>query len=248
MKKVLLLSLALFVAVSASAFAASTISRSTYTASVDFSGFQGVTYISVALKNLYNGSGASQFSFTPTASSLGMGTTFFAANEYAVIYTTWTKDDTGRVLIYTDNTAADANPRYTGTGGANGLVTSSSTISSSDPLALVWRVTDSSTTTYKIGWYLQGTAMKLYALGMAQDYYCYLWMKDKGSDGNWYNTDNSYATIKSFDSTGQWLQHAESQFGTTGSPDYFYLGANFEKAIAGRSYRTTTLRFDMVLD
>ncbi|MFH1368555.1 MAG: hypothetical protein ABII64_05455 [Elusimicrobiota bacterium] len=248
MKKVLLLVIAVSLAAAMSSFAASSISRSTFTASVDFSTFQGVTYINVALKNIYSGANASQFSFTPSAGALGIGTTWYTANEYAVIFTTWTKDNVGRVLIYTDNTAADANPKYAGAGNAAGLVCSTSTVSGDDPINLCWRATDVSTTTYKIGWYLQGTAMKLYGLGLSQDYYCFLWMKDKGSDGNWYNVDNGYASIKSFDNSGSWLQHAESQLGTTASPDYFYLGANLEKAKAGRTYKTSTLRFDLVMD
>lgn len=248
MKKVIGIVLGLLIMQSASVFAATMITKSTYTATVDFSGFSAVTYLNVVLKNRTSGAAATQFSFTPTASALLAGTSFYTANEYAIIYTTWTSAAPGRVMIYTDNEAADANPRYTGTGNPAGLVCSTSTISTEAPLSLCWRAVDESTTTTNIGWWLEGSSMHLYALGLSQSFYCNIWMKDKGDTTPWYGTDNAYPTVKSFDSQGGWLQYAEAQFGTTSSPDYLYLGANLGTAKAGRTYKTNTMRFDMILD
>jgi hypothetical protein len=255
MKRLLILLLGLLLLQTAPVFAATgSISKSTFTASVSFIGIDAVTYINVALKTISTGAGASAFTFTPTASGLSGNTTWFTANEYAIIYTTWTGDAGGRVLVYTDNTAAaDANPKYTGTGDPVGLVCSTGTTSPKTspaaPLQLCWRVTDISTNTLNINYHQWASSMSLFALGLAQDYHCFIWMKDKGNTSSpWYGTDNAYATIKSFDSAGQWIQHGENDWGDTPSPDCFYLGADFENAKAGNTYGTNTLRFDLYTD
>ncbi len=232
-----------------SVFAVTSITKSTFTASADFSSISGVTYLSIELKEIGTDISKTSFTFNTSASALGIGTTWYTANDYAIIYTTWTSGSAGRLLIYTDNTASDANPQYVSTGNPAGLLVSTATNTTADPLQLCWRITDISTTTTQILWTMVGNEMKLYCgPNMPNDYYVWLWIKDKGYGGNWYNTDNAYATVKSFDLSGSWIQHAESSWSSVPSPDYFYLGVNYERARAGLSYKTTTLRFDLVFD
>jgi hypothetical protein len=256
MKKVIALVLGLVIMSAGAAVAMSPISKSTFTASVDFTGVAGLTYLSVQLNNRSTGAGASAFSFNTNQNVLGMGTSFYAANEYATIFTTWTSGSNGRVLIYTDNTATDASPKYTGTvstsASAVGLVCNQDTTST--PLALCWRATDVSTGSININYWVDvatmNYAMHLYdsTPGLGRNFYCYEWMKDKSDLPAWYTNNDSYPTVKSFDTNGGWLQYCEGSFGTTPSPDTVYIGANLGAALGGRSYRTSTLRFDMIFD
>jgi hypothetical protein len=252
MKKVIALVLGVVFMTVSSAMAISGISKSTFTASVDFTGVSGVTYMSILLKNRTTGAAATAFSFVANASVLGAGTTFYAANEYATIFTTWTNGAAGRVMIYTDNEAADASPKYTGSPTTNpaGLVCNQST--SDSPLGLVWRAVDTSTGALNIGYWVdvasQAYAMHLYEQTISPSFYCYIWMKDKGDPTAWYGIDDAYPTVKSFDSTGTWIQYAEGQFGNVASPDSVYIGANLGGAKGGRSYKTNTMRFDMIFD
>jgi len=251
MKKIILFLICTIILSGISLFAVNSITRSTFTASANFPSEWAITYLSVELKERGTDISKTSFTFNTSASALNIGTTFYTANEYAVIYTTWTSASNGRLLVYTDNTASDANPNYTGSGDPAGLLISTGTTTPYDPLQLCWRVTDISTTTVNVLWKLVGSDMKLYCgPNMPEDYYVFLWMKDKGY-GTWYNSgDNAYATIKKFDFSGAWIHHAEgeSDWATTVSPDYFYLGCNYERAKAGLSYKTTTLRFDLIFD
>jgi len=239
MKKTICLITGLVFLSGISLFSASSVNITTFTASVSFESISPIVYFDIELKDIQTNTAKTTFTFTPVPGCLGIGTTFYTANEYAVIYTTWTSASNGRLLVYTDNTASDANPKYTGSGNPAGLVCATETTSSDAPLSLCWRVTDVSTTTYKIGWYLDGNKMKLYAIGLPQNYWCFIWMKDKG-DGQWASqNDIAYATVKSFDFSGSWIQHAEMTFGSAPSPDYFYLGCNFENAKVGKTYKTS---------
>lgn len=231
-----------------SLFALESLTKSTYTASVDFSGFVGEISVDVVCKDIKTDVAKSSFTFTPAAGCLNAGTTWYTANEYLIIYTTWTMGSNGKLLIYTDNTSADADPRYVGSDNPAGLVCSTGTISSASPLSLCWRVVDDSTDTINIGYTVNGSTMSLYSIGMATDYYTFLFVKDKGYDGNWYNDDNSYAAIKTFNDNGNRIQHGENTFSSTASPDYLYLGCNFEKARGSRTYKTNTLRIDLVTE
>jgi hypothetical protein len=256
MKKVIALVLGLVIMSAGAAVAMSPISKSTFTASVDFTGVAGLTYLSVQLNNRSTGASASAFSFVANSNVLGLGTSFYAANEYATIFTTWTNGALGRVLIYTDNTATDASPKYTGTvstsASAVGLVCNQSTTDT--PIGMCWRATDVSTSSINISYWVdvatRAYAMHLYDAtpGLGASFFCYEWMKDKSDLPAWYTSNDAYPTVKSFDTNGGWLQYAEGQFGVTASPDTVYIGANLGDALGGRSYKTSTLRFDMIFD
>ncbi len=226
-------------------FSTGSLTISTFTASADFVNISSVVYCHIELKDIKTNEKRYSFSFSPSPLCLGIGTTWYTANEYGIIYTTFTAPVCGRLIVYTDNKADDANPKYTGTENPAGLICITDTTAT--PLNLCWRVTDISTTNYNIGWYLDGSNMKLYATGLPQTYWCFLWMKDK-SDGQWKDPDIAYATIRSFDLSGTWLHHAEGDCGKSVSPDYFYLGANFENAKRGKTYKTSTLRFEFRFD
>jgi len=248
-EKIVLLLVGVMLLGSGYAFATTSITKSTYTAEVDFTGFEGVTSVDIVLRNRLTDEPTTLFTFTPEDGCLGGGTTWYTSNTYAVVYTTWTSGSPGRLLVYTNNKADDADPKYTGSGNPAGLVCSTGTVSAADPLELCWRVTDNSTTTVSILWKLVGEDMKLYAKGLADDYYVFLWMRDKdavGADAGWYDNNTSYSTFKSLHDGN--IQHAEDTWSSATSPEYFYLGCNFQKATAGRSYKTSTLRFDLVFD
>lgn len=247
MKKVILLLLSTIVLFGISGPVESSITRSTFTASADFTGVSAITFLSVQLRERGTEIAKTSFTFNTSPAALGIGTTWYTANEYAIIFTTWTSGSNGRLLVYTDNRAADANPRFVGPTAVNpaGLLVSTGTTTAAEPLQLCWRVTDISTTTVQILWKIVGGAMKLYCgPNMPDTYYTFLWMNDR-SQGTW---NEAYRTIKRFDLGGNWIQHAEGEFATAPSPDYFYLGCNYERAKAGWPYRTTTLRFDLAFD
>jgi hypothetical protein len=193
------------------------------------------------------------FTFNVPNSALSRGTTWYTANEYAVIFTTWTYGNPGRLLVYTDNMVAPANPRYVGadTAKAAGLVTSTTTMSGAPALTLAWRVTDVSTTTLTIGYNIdEDGLMHLYNPTLGVNYRCFHMMRDKG-DGEWYTEGNIPGAVKLFSDIValRGIQHAEGGMTSdTPSPDYFYLGVNIENAYPGRTYKTNAMRFDLIFD
>jgi hypothetical protein len=237
----LIVSLVMFAVVCVSAtsvFAAAfaSVSKSTVTASISFTG-AGIVSVSIA-------GGPIQWS------SVTPGVTGWLAANSPITMTSQITNATGGIQIYTDNMAADANPKYPSSivgqtvPAANpaGLVTASSTTA---VLPMCWRLTDGTTTSIGI---VQGTDNKLYSTqlgGQAGSYPCFLWMMDKNTfaipsaNTAAFVNGMDYVTIKDAARGGQ---HAENTFAQFPSPDYIYFGANFSGAVisqAGVNYGAT---------
>jgi len=209
------------------------VSKSTVTASVSFSG-AGVVSVSIDLRNLDN---STTGLMTWNTSSITPGSTLWqSATAYILLHSTITAA-TGGIQIYTDNKAGDASPAYTGTGNPAGLVAVEATTVA--PLSMCWRVVDVSTTALTI----VQTGDTLYASEIGSGYPCFFWMKDAQTTGaSAFVNGEDYVTIKE---SARGMHHAESTWATgVVSPDYIYIGANFASVVTPRTYKTSTLRIE----
>ena len=228
----------------------SSITRSTYTASISITTGGTVTF-SALLKNISDGSAATSI----TWSGVSVGSTKWKQSDvYLELHTTTTL--VGSALqIYTDNTAADASPKYLGQPSQrdpSGLVGSSTTVYvptlSSTSLSMCWRVQPS--TTQAAQTINQGTAgfpYRLWETTGGSGFPCYIWMKDKatvnitGSNTtNFVNGDDYDIVVDSV----RGIQQAEYTWLAATSPCYIYFGANFTSAVSPAKYSTTTLRLE----
>ncbi|MHB9154843.1 MAG: hypothetical protein ACYC5N_04010 [Endomicrobiales bacterium] len=151
--------------------------------------------------------------------------------------------------IYTDNKAATATPKYTGTGVAAGLVDG---VDTTRALPMCWRVADAKLTVTQNP--KQGTTVGSTSYpdriwddqgGTSNEYPCYLWMEDK-ANADFANADpTSYRQVK--DERG--IQHAEATFAPgVASPDIIYVGAKFTDAMGSRTYSTNQLIVEVYQD
>jgi len=220
---------------SRSAFSATqTVSSGTFTAIAVSTG-TGTVSLSIQLQTLTGGTTSQIWWDT---SKIFLGTTQWQRADACIILYSNITSTTGAVQIYTDNSAPDANPQFqpvvTSTDPA-GLVDTSSV---SATLPMCWRITDSPTTTLTI--MQTSDNQHLYSPDLGSGFWCFLFMRDKGSSG--INMGDSYLTVKQAFSG---IQYAESNWSNNmQSPNYIYLGANFSKAGAGRTYKTSTLRIE----
>jgi hypothetical protein len=146
------------------------------------------------------------------------------------------------IQIYTDNTASNAVPQYTGTGAAAGLVDTHDTTQS---LPMCWRIVDVSTGTTGI---VLGTSptthdTHLYEKmlgGAKSDYPCFFWMKDKNDSD--FELGDDYITVWS----NKGIHHAEGpNWGGSVSPNLIYFGANFANAMGLGNYKTGKLVIEL---
>ncbi len=153
-----------------------------------------------------------------------------ASDQYILLSVTATQAGWG-IQIYTDNTAGDANPQYSGSGDPAGLVdTDSTTIT----LPMCWRLTDDTTNTYDI----EQAGSTLYSATLGSGYPCFFWMKDVGTP---FTDGEDYVTV--MDERGG--HHAEgSNWADYPNPNYIYIGAKFSNATTPNTYKTNTLRIE----
>ena len=224
-------------------FAFTSISKSTNVATVTFSG-DGTMFLQVQLKNLSDNSATTQIWWNTASITPGV-TQWVRSDAYMVVYTTMT-NALGAVRIYTDNLNAAATPQYTGVGNAAGLVGmySGDPTASSSTLSMCWRVTDAALidgTSLQIVQTNHVSSATLSAVATGTSYPCFIWMKDLGGSDPVVLADYTspgYILVKD----QVWgIQHAESNWGTTSSPDYVYFGATFSSASTPRTYRTSRL-------
>lgn len=196
--------------------------------------------LTATLKNISDNQNASQL----TWSSVNPGGGWKAADQYIQLDLTYYQPGWG-IQIYTDNAAADASPRYAGSvSSSNPVGLISVEYPESAPLPMCWRMVDvSTTTTLSI---VQGSDNKLYSSqlgGQAGQYPCFVWMKDRGTPAipdkgtTVFTPGEDYVTV--WDNRG--AQHAEGTWSGCQSPNYIYIGANFNGAVTPGTYRTNKL-------
>ncbi len=174
-----------------------------------------------------------------------------------IINATMTQANSG-IQMYTDNTASDANPKYTGVPSVtppSGLIGTSTTTA---VLPMCWRIVTISTTSLTI---VQGGpsnnlfASELGGYNGGNGYPCFLYMLDKSSmtttasgqadnNGDYAEIWDQALGLQSAAGTG-----SSGFTGPTGQAwAYVYFGANFASAISPNTYRTTTLRLEAFHD
>lgn len=160
---------------------------------------------------------------------LAAGTTQWAlAEQYILLHSTLTQSG-GGIRIYTDNAAADANPKYGGTfgeGNGAGLIdTSTNTVF----LPMAWLIKDD-----------VGDP----ATGDPQTNSNWFYFKDKSQTNFWTSTTKDYSRV-ALAGFGYHYAQDEHNYGAMSSPNPIYIEANFLNAVGGRTYRTTTLRIEL---
>ncbi len=187
-----------------------------------------------------NGNPAAENKITWDSASIIPGTTkWLCAKTLLKVECDYTG---GAIQIYTDNTAADAIPEWTGSGDPKNLLKDEGATSIVG-LPLCWRVwgklLDDSPDDLIIV-QVNGDICSLSSIG----WQTWFWMKDRGSDDfidgdNWItNWKESVGIQVSF---WQWVDW----WGDTPSPFYIYIGANFTDAMALSTYKTSTLRLEL---
>lgn len=200
----------------------------------------GVVTVSAVLKKTADNSGASEIGWD--AASIIVGTTKWKASNTYIELTSNITAATGGIQIYTDNKKSGASPKYTGSAiNPSGLVCVAST---GTVLPMCWRVVDVSTNSLTINQGVSGYPNRLYASETGSGYPCFIWMKDKsaaddpsttGTNETFVNGDD-YMVVKD---SARGIQHAEATFGSAGSPDYIYLGADFTGILVPNTFKTT---------
>jgi hypothetical protein len=163
-----------------------------------------------------------------TWSSVAAGTTTWkTANQYIEISYSGLPASWG-IQIYTDNKAATANPKYTGTADPAGLVKTDNTIIS---LPMAWRITDS----------VIGTPAVPVQRADGKGFADYLWhfFKDK-------NTPNGFVNGEDYITLWNPSGIAWNEGGRSGNPKkaYVYLAANFTMSSVNSAYNTSALTIE----
>lgn len=172
----------------------------------------------------------------------------------------------GWIQIYTDNTNASANPRYTGIIDAEnspaGLVDESTT---TVVLPMCWRVNPREPLPSNELVIYQNEGILTNTPGGG--YKCYLWMQDLATVGfdpvtNMYARIWKHGTIAETDTAnGRGVQYQENKFAGYSSsledgrtpmfPVYLYIGADFSsslKVLKNHSYSTDTLTIELIYE
>ena len=156
------------------------------------------------------------------------------------------------IQIYTDNTAADASPSFTGAATANpaGLVSLSST---TQTLPIAWTIKAATSTYTPTGSTTPVVVPPLSAEpnnnGVVNptvdpNAFQWLYMVDQKTPG--FINGEPFALVKNSLGIhfGQGTTLDTSDFGASNSPNFIYFEANFSSALAPLTFKTTTLRIE----
>ncbi|MBN1823951.1 MAG: hypothetical protein JW803_06515 [Endomicrobiales bacterium] len=232
-----------------SLFAFTTVTRSTYTAGVTLTA-GGTVYVNLAVRHLSDElTTCTSIWWDPSQIIVG-STEWRRADAMMIMWSTVTIAGSG-IQIYTDNMAADATPQinitHVSSTNPAGLIALND--SSYTPLPMCWRVVDVSTDSLTIE-QQTGSPYSLFSTelgGESGGYPCFIYMKDRADQSvptknvDPFTDGMDYVCIKQ---AGNGIQHAADTFGSASSPDYIYFGAKFTDALAGETYRTTTMRIE----
>ena len=214
------------------------ISRSTQTAIAGLVG-AGTVSMTITLKNLSDNSTTTQFYW----SGVSLPTAFVRSGAYSQVDSTVTIAG-GGIQTYTDNTAADAVPKYT-------YVGSTSTV---NPEGLVDATT--TTKTLPMAWNIQDTTSTAPTAVDPTDAVNgtgWLFFKDRqtptivSANTTQFTDGEAFVTIKRIVDTGNSGIHfgqADTAFGAAASPDFVYVETDFRNAVTPRTYKTSVLRYE----
>ncbi len=165
-----------------------------------------------------------------------VGTTNWrVAEEYIQLDSDFTGTGWG-IQIYTDNTAVDADPQWTGTGDSKcGLL---ATDDASRRLELSWIISDDLVTD------LDGSDA-----GMPESEVSgigsWKWMKDSADTGAYAFSPGEYFVTAWNENGILWGQDAAERSPAVDTTTYIYIGANFTTATTPRTYQTSKLTLEL---
>ncbi len=165
---------------------------------------------------------------------------FSVASDYVKLDSTLSITGAG-IQIYTDNTAPDASPRFTGlissfTATPAGLVNATDTTKT---LPMAWTIQD-----------LLGTPVAIdpNAVAPGNTASAWLYFEDHAQvanpdlhAGNFLPGD-AFVTVQN--TTGIHYDQDPAKFGVASSPNYIYVESDFRSALGGTTYKTSTLRLE----
>ncbi len=226
------------------------------TASVAFTDKPTTGTLTVKIKNIEGGpEEVGQLSWGGKE-AIVLGTTkWLAADQYLEIDKDFNRTGWG-IQIYTDNCAADADPRF--------YIVNPSSV---NPAGLV--ATDNKKSVLPLAWRIMGDATSYANLGILEvedpdepnmhhlestdipgkGYYPWLWIQDASTP----DIDRLYT--KAFEDGGDYVtiwnengvHHGEGPFDyyASPSPNYVYIGARFTTATTPRTYKTSKLTLEL---
>jgi len=229
-----------------------TVKKSTVTAQIAFTAAPSGT-MTVALKKVSDGSPATELSWTGVTPVV---TAWKAADQYIEVTNTYNGIGWG-IQIYTDNCAADADPRFyivnPTTVNPCGLIAIDDKKST---LPLAWRIIGDTTSYAHLGirevsdpvvpdkHHLQSTDFP-----EAMIYYPWLWMKDAKTPSIPSQYTDGFVNGEDYVTTwnGNGVHHAEGplDYYASPSPNYVYIGSRFTTATTPRTYRTSKLTVEL---
>ena len=210
------------------------LARSTSTASAVLSG-AGTVAMSVSIHKTADNSADTAINWTGVTLPRG----FVVANDYIQLNSTMSATG-GGIQIYTDNTAADASPKFTGSISSftitpAGLV---DTTTSSKALPMAWTIQDTS-----------GTPVAINPNAGTGNSFSWLFFEDHAQvavpslgAGAFVNGD-PFVTVQNV-ASGIHFAQGPTQFGPAVSPNYIYTEADFTTAVTPNTYKTSTLRLE----
>jgi len=237
-KTMRLMVLALTAVISSSAHAVFTsVNKQSLTATAQLTG-AGTFNVTTSIKNRTTNAAATNLSWTGVTAGSG----WTLANEYIQLDTTITSSLPSGIQIYTDNTAAAANPKYTGVISANtptpaGLVASANT---TQKLPTAWRAIK------ELG---VVTAAADPSAG-AGDSFAWLFHKDKAQVAvpslnatAFVNGEDFITVYKNGANGGVHFAQGPTEFGGFQANDrvFIYTGADFTSASTPNTYSTNQL-------
>lgn len=194
---------------------------STITAEATVTGGELAMFVEIRRRD--NNNTASNITWTVPA---GNGWTL--ADQYILLHSTVTQSG-GGIRIYTDNNAADANPKYGGSFGENNGAGLISTSSNTAFLPMAWLIKDDVSNPTPVDPNTNSS---------------WFYFKDRSQTNFWSNADTrDYSTVAR---AGYGYHFAQGpSYGDMSSPNPIYIEANFVNAVGGWTYKTTTLRIEL---
>lgn len=205
------------------------------TAGVTLAG--GSISFTATIKNLSNNNTANQITWTGVTPG---ATAWKTADQYIQLDSVISLSN-GFIRTYTDNTAAGANPRYTGVN--NSTTTPGGLVNASD-----------TTQTLPLAWSIAGSLASAIPNGAgdpntATSFYYWFYYTDKAQVTFNQAAVQNYNTVEAPGPAIHYAQGAglypdPTQYGVDASPNFMHFESNFTGALGGNTYQTSTLTIE----
>jgi len=211
----------------------------TETASATVAG--GAAQMTVAILNVSNNAAATSIAWP----SINAGQSWTEASQYLQIASTLTVVGAG-IQTYTNNTVGTANPKYTGTISSSTSAGLVNTTTTNQVIPLAWSISTGTPVAVDDPNCTGSVSEPSTCVVKPDTGYAWFYYADKAG-GLMPNADagDTYIQPENYGNPPQ-IQFAQGTFGnSTSNTNNLYLEANFQNALGGSSYQTSTLTVEL---